>query len=121
MNFTKELTQSDLDQFCGSEHYYFLPLFPACNYTDGVKFLAERGNAYWLLDLIFSAQISEKVRGEEFQSWHIDIKPNTHEGIVTATDGKGKVIYMQKLPYTDFPFNLKLFYTNNVLLLPSEY
>ena len=45
-----QLTESELNQFIGTEHYYRHLL--GFNYTDGVKFMAERGKAYWLIDAI---------------------------------------------------------------------
>ncbi len=47
-------------QFTGTEQYYFNPLFEQFRYTDGVKFLAERAGAYWLLDYLLDGFGIEK-------------------------------------------------------------
>jgi hypothetical protein len=54
------LTQDALHQFTGTEHWYRRPLARAVTYTDGAKYVAEQGGAYWLLDIISIAQRHEK-------------------------------------------------------------
>ncbi|MCA1991143.1 MAG: hypothetical protein LDL41_03725 [Coleofasciculus sp. S288] len=44
------LNQSDLAQFIGTTTYYQHRPFSNFYYTDGVKYVAEQGQAYWLLD-----------------------------------------------------------------------
>jgi len=35
--------------------------------------------------------------------------------------GDGKRVYAQEIPFTDFPLpEIKLYFTNNTILLPSE-
>lgn len=39
-----------------------------------------------------------------------------------AWDSNGRVIFAKEFPYTDFPpEGIKLYYINNVILLPGEY
>jgi uncharacterized protein DUF6876 len=41
---------------------------------------------------------------------------------LTCDDGNGTVVYRQELGYTDFPLpEITLYFTDNVILLPSEY
>jgi hypothetical protein len=47
-----KLTAGDLMQFTGSEHWYRHGLARALLFTDGAKYVADRGGAYWLLDEI---------------------------------------------------------------------
>ena len=47
MEQIKTLTEADLMQFIGTENYWRHWL--GFNYTDGVKYLAEKGEAYWQL------------------------------------------------------------------------
>ena len=68
---TAKLTQSDLNQFTGSENWYRHGLNGNVTYTDGAQYLANKGGAYWLLDAIAICQLHEKrVAAEEFG--HVD-------------------------------------------------
>jgi hypothetical protein len=114
------LRHEDLSQFTGSENWYQHSLLKSVFYTDGAKYVAQRGKAYWLLDLIASAQCVKKVKQEEFQVW--TLKVNDHKGVITADDGDGRVIYSQKIEFTDFPLDeIKFYFVNSIILLPSEY
>lgn len=100
---TQPLTQSDLDQFSGTEHYY--RNFTGLIYTDGVKFLADRGNAYWLIDAIGSHQINPKLRKGrlgDLQFWKLEVKDN--KAVLTCrADTDVPPAVTQKFEYTDFP------------------
>jgi hypothetical protein len=63
-----DLKQADLDQFTGSEYWYRHSLNPSVTYTDGARYLAEHGGAYWFLDEIALANRYRKdIRDQEFQ------------------------------------------------------
>lgn len=113
--------KAELRQFTGTEQYYYNPLFKDFKYTDGVKFLAERAGAYWLLDYIFSNQPHRSLRGEAFQVWKIRVNQDD-SATLTVEDGNDNVLTTFRIEYTDFPleeFNLWLI--DKVLILPSEY
>jgi hypothetical protein len=41
---------------------------------------------------------------------------------LTCDDGNGTIIYTQHIPFTDFPLKeITFYFTDNVILLPSEY
>ncbi|MBI4977969.1 MAG: hypothetical protein HZC28_10815 [Spirochaetes bacterium] len=106
--------------FQGSEQYYRHWLRNIV-YTEGVKYLADTAGAYWLIDIVASAQSVPQLKGESFQTWILDVYPD-HHAKVYATDGNTTTLYSQEIPYTDFPLDsIKLFLADNVLLLPSEY
>jgi hypothetical protein len=109
--------ESELNHFSGTEHYYRHWL--GFNYTDGVKYLAERAGAYWLLDVIGSYQ--PQLKNKEFQIWRIEVESN--KGLVTMREDDGLPnIIRQDIPYTDFPLReFELYYVDNVLLLKGEY
>ena len=55
-------------QFFASEHWYRHGLVASILFTDGAKYVADQGGAYWLLDEIALAQRYEKaVAAETFQ------------------------------------------------------
>ena len=93
----KTLSESDLRQFTGSETWYKHALVPGIVYTDGARYVAQAGGAYWLLDEIALANAHEpKVKREEFQSWKLVVLPRgeyeqplrrQRGAILTCSDG----------------------------------
>ena len=55
---TTKLTQSDLDQFTGSENWYRHGINRKVLFTDGAKYVADQAGAYWLIDEIAFALAS---------------------------------------------------------------
>jgi hypothetical protein len=132
-----ETLQHVLDSASGSDRYYHRGM--SFYYTDGVKFLADQGGCHWLIDAIYSWQISPRVRREPFQVWTLRTyySPNQSQkyAVLTADDGgkDGKPparIASQNIPYTDFPLDeIKLYvelgsvdakHEAQILLLPAE-
>jgi hypothetical protein len=116
---TKELS-SALANFTGSDNYYQHSLF-RLKYTSGVKFLVDQAQAYWLIDLVLSYQNWRFRTKHQFQIWRL--KPGRkYAAVAVCEDGNGKVLRRQSIPYTDFPLELdiKLYFENEVLCLPSE-
>ena len=90
-------------------------------YTDGIKEMAERYKAYWLIDVVMSYQ-SGKIKGVPFQVWEI-VTDNSFRAVVEMKEDTDQLFLVrQKIPYTDFPEGtFKMYFINNILLLPSEY
>ncbi len=111
----------ELKEFTGTEQYYFNPLFPEHKYTDGVKYLAEQANAYWLIDFIFTYCEIPALDGEGFQVWKLIVKEdNTAQ--IKVEDGNDNILKILKIPFTDFPLEqIELWLIDQVLILPSEY
>jgi hypothetical protein len=111
--------QRELQQFTGSETFYRHSLFRTFIYTEGVKYLAEQAQAYWLLDHIFAHQ--PELKGERFQVWKIAV---CEQGTarITVEDGNDGELTSFDLAYTDFPLDeICLWLVDGTLLLPSEY
>ncbi len=120
------LTEADLAHFTGSEEYTRHGLMRNILISEGAKYVADKGGAHWLLDIIASMQLDKKVRAEEFQVWQLNTfkkdNSDSHYGILICGDGNGNEVYRQKIGYTDFPLpEIKLYFVNNVIHLPSEY
>ena len=121
MTDAKTLRHADLRQFTGSERWYRHPLARKMLYTDGAQYVAEHGGAYWLLDAIAFAQAIPAVAAEEFQLWTLVVRPD-RTAILACEDGNGKRVHRQEIPFTDFPLDeIKLYFTDGVILLPDEY
>jgi len=121
-NMTKTISKADLAQFTGSEQWYRHGINGRVLFTDGAKFVADQADAYWLIDEIAIIQPHNKrVAAEEFQVWKLAVKPD-HSGVLTCEDGNDNVVYTKEIEYTDFPpEGITLWFTNNTILLPSEY
>jgi hypothetical protein len=117
---TKTLTEADLSHFTGSEHWYRHGLCTVL-FTDGAKYVADAGGAYWLLDEIALAQGFEKaVAAEEFQVWKLTVKDSA--AVLTCEDGNYNTVFSKNIEFTDFPLpEITFYFTNNTILLPSEY
>ena len=119
---TKTLNKADLAQFTGSEQWYRHGINRKVLFTDGAKFVADRAGAYWLLDEIAIIQPHDRrVAAEEFQVWKLAVNAD-QTGVLTCDDGNDNVVYTKQIDYTDFPpEGITLWFTNNTILLPSEY
>lgn len=119
---TTTFSPDDLRQFTGTEHWYRHGLVRDVLFTDGAKFVADEAGAYWLLDEIALAQRGiPGVAAEEFQVWALRVAPNA-TATLTCEDGNGHTVFTKAIEYTDFPSpEITLWFTDNVILLPSEY
>ncbi len=118
---TTQLQQSDLSQFTGTLNYYrhWLRLM----YTDGVKYLTEKGGAYWLLDAIASHQpdVLKDPMLQEIQFWKLKVNADQTAKLICERD-TDDVFLTQDIGFTDFPLDeIKLYLVSGVLMLPSEY
>ncbi len=116
------LKAQDLAQFTGSETFYCHPLSGGCLYTEGVRYLAEAGSAYWLLDAILCPQPHLAVlRSAEFQVWTLAVHANRSAKLI-CTDGDDGRLYVHPIPWTDFPLDaVTLWFANRTLYLPGEH
>ena len=114
------LTAADLNQFSGSEQWF--RHFTGLLYTEGVDYLADKGGAYWLIDAIAPYQPTARRNQRlcEFQIWVLTVKDSAAV-LECFDDLPGKVLIRQHIEYTDFPLpEIKLYFENGVLMLPSE-
>jgi hypothetical protein len=116
------LTEADLRQFTGSETWYRHGLNRKVLFTDGAKYVADHGGAYWLLDEIALIQpFDHRVAAEKFQVWTLTVRTD-HTATLTCHDGNSNVVLSKEIEFTDFPLpEIKLFFQNNTIFLPSEY
>ena len=119
----KKLSEADLRQFTGSEHWYRHGLARSILYTDGAKYVADQGGAYWLLDEIALAQRGEKaVAAEAFQVWKLTVNAADRTAVLTCEDGNDHAVFKKPIPFTDFPADeITLWFANNTIYLPSEH
>ncbi len=115
------MTEGDLAGFCGSDEFYE-HWTKRLRYTQGVKYMADQGGAYWLIDAIASHQLNPKLRKgrlADFQLWTLTVKDS--EGVLECREDSGyKPAVTQRITFTDFPFNIKLYVEGRMLMLPQE-
>ena len=111
----------DLAHFTGSETWYRHGLVPKVTFTEGAKYVADQAGAYWLLDEIALAQQFEpRIAAELFQVWQLIVTGTTAQ--LSVEDGDGREVHAKRIPVTDFPEpGITLWFTDSVILLPSEY
>lgn len=110
---------SDLAHFTGTTQWFYHPLFKSFRYTEGVRYLAQKAECYWLLEYIFSNQMLPEIKAQEFQVWKISVEDS--KATIKVEDGNYNVVKEFKIPFTDFPLSeFSLYFTNSVLLLKSE-
>ncbi len=115
----KTLTQNDLDMFNGTENWYKHTL-SGYTYTDGVKYLADKAGAYWLIDkILLTTRYTKKL--QECGTWILYVNEDK-TAVLECGDGNGNSLYKEKLEFTDFPLSkVEIWFVTDVLLLPSEY
>jgi hypothetical protein len=115
---SKEELERNLAQFTGSEEYHKFSHFTRLLATDGVIYLAQSAECFWLLDILASVQNMPKIRRASMQVLIF----NKSEGEVRIEDGNKNVLYKQKIDYTDFPLDeITIWVEGNIVLLPSEH
>jgi hypothetical protein len=125
---SKEEFKQNLDQnFYGTENWY-KTMLDGITYTDGVKYLIQGGDenenigvtSYWLVDKIVAMQHEPAIIKEEFQVWILITEDGGAK--LTMEDGNYNEIFAEEIPVSDFPLDeIRLFFTNGVIMLPGEY
>ena len=115
-----------LQYFNGTEMFYQIPLLKT-RFTDGLKYLAEVAECFWL---ITDTSVIAKSLMNRSEFITIDFKKLCEEereskgfdAIITYSDGNDTILEKQGYRATDFPLDeLRLFFVNDILMLPSEY
>ena len=122
MTTKARLTKDDLAQFTGSERWFRSAMNPKLLYTEGAQYVAEAGQAYWLLDEIALAQrFVKSVAKTRFQVWTLKVGTD-RTAILRCEDGNGKQVYAHTIAFTDFPLDeISLWFAHNVVYLPGEH
>lgn len=122
MTMAKTLTAESLTGFIGTEVWYRHPQVPWVTFTEGVKYVADAGEAYWLVDEIATAQMDPAMRRNRFQHWCLKLNAKGNGAVLTCDDGNDNIIRTKELTFTDFPLpEIHFYYTDSVILLVGEY
>lgn len=123
----------DLKQFKGSEKRYFCALMPSFIYTEGIQYLAENGNAHWLINLIATELLpaAQSQTSDWFYAVSVSVTKKRKTTVSISNGDDGKPIAEEVIFHTNFPCveNFTLFLAQSgtkaesmfCLMLPSEY
>ncbi|MDO7172544.1 DUF6876 family protein [Mariniflexile sp. AS56] len=118
--------KAGLQHFHGTEMFYQIPLLRT-RFTDGLKYLANVADCYWLITDTSMVAKSLMNRSEfitiDFKRFSEEKQIITgYEAEIIYTDGDDTILDKQGYRVTDFPLDeLRLFFVNDTLMLPSEY
>ena len=116
---------NELHNFSGTEHYY--RIMPNILMTDGAKFVADKGEAYWLITAIAS-YLPNFTQNESFIVANLTVTRTATActALLKLDDGNDNILAEQFIEYTDFELDeIKFYacYTGDawLLMLPTEY
>ena len=125
MSITTEQLNEIFQHHCGTEAYHRIN--PICNptnsvFTDGVKAFADKAQAYWFLDIVFSELIT-RINTKNKPFLRISLWVDEDNGAnVEVTNGNGDVLYNRVIEFADLPHGVCIFFfIDGVLMLPNEY
>jgi hypothetical protein len=114
-------TKLDLSQFYGTEHWYRHPIYQSVTFTDGVKYIADECEAYWLIDLLAATFVTYNKK-HYFQCYTLNVDLAQNTATLVVTNGDDEPITNITIEFTDFPVEtITIWGIDGVLLLPSEY
>jgi len=112
--------KTEMQQCTGTTGYHKLTWLPLLA-TDGVKTVAEKAGAFWLVDAIASYQANPEVKKLAIQFWRLEVKDNAAVLYCVEDSGMPRIVE-QEIEYTDFPDGDWRFYVQHgIIMLPGEY
>jgi len=111
-----DLELKRLEDFHGTEEYHEAWLGVVA--TDGVKYVMENGYSWIVTDSI--SAIKTELADQRFLVVKLILLPGKKARMI-IDDGNGSVLCTQEYDYTDAKRELKLYYTDEVIMLPGEY
>jgi len=125
---------NELQYFTGDLERWRHSLYRKLLYTPGVKHLAERAGAYWLIDAIaswlpspqFRAAAQRDSRIGDIHFWNLAVADDRSAVLAAVADSGEEPFIRQEIEYTDFPLKeIDLYCVFDgedwTLMLPSEY
>lgn len=129
-----EKLKEALNNFTGSQLFYRNPLNRRVIYTEGVRFLAVKAEAFWLIDAITSyfgspdmtQAMAEDERLSGLQFWRLIVDDTGSGQLTMRADTDVEPAIQQDIPFTDFPLDeIEIWAGFNgegwTLYLPSEH
>lgn len=107
------LTHADLRQFTGDLERFRHPLARGVIYTPGIRYLAERAGAYWLIDEIALAIGGGEIaragrtdpRVQDLHFWRLEVREDRSAELTARADSGVEPFVSKVIPWTDFPLD----------------
>ncbi|MBK9126346.1 MAG: hypothetical protein IPM13_00895 [Phycisphaerales bacterium] len=107
------LTHADLRQFTGDLERFRHPLARGVIYTPGIRYLASRAGAYWLIDEIALAiawGVVAKAGGSDervlsLHFWRLEVREDRSAMLTARADDGVPPFVTRHVPWTDFPLD----------------
>ena len=113
-----DLALKALAGFIGTVRYYGVWLGALA--TDGVKYIMDNGYSWFVTDALSVIKGTPKLKAESFLTVELHLAEDSEADLI-ITDGNENTLYRQHYDFTDAKRDLKLYFSNNVLMLASEY
>ncbi|GAA4464155.1 hypothetical protein GCM10023156_50360 [Novipirellula rosea] len=105
------LTENDLRNFYGDLERFRHPLNRQVIYTPGVQYVAEKGEAYWLIDAIaswigseeFNEAAAKDPRINNMHFWTLKLSDGNKASLYAKADSPDLPFIEQAIEFTDFP------------------
>lgn len=133
-NFDAATLLNELQCFTGDLERWRHPLCRKLIYTPGIKYVAERTGAFWLIDAIaswlpspqFRSAIRRDSRISEIHFWKLAVADDRSAVLTVVADTGEEPLIRQEIEFTDFPLaEIDLYCAFDrehwTLMLPSEY
>ncbi|WP_430427067.1 DUF6876 family protein [Maribacter litoralis] len=121
----REITEG-LQHFNGTEIFHQIPL-TRTRFTDGLKYLANVAGCFWLITdaSVIAKSLKDKSYFITIDFRRLSEKERVEKGceaIIVYSDGNDTVLESHGYQFADFPLDeLRLFFVDDTLMLPSEY
>ncbi|WP_428307997.1 DUF6876 family protein [Lacipirellula sp.] len=128
------MLRAELQNFTGDLERWRHPLYRKLIYTPGIKYLAERTGAFWLIDAIaswlpsrqFEAAVQHDKRIADIHFWKLVVGDDRSADLTAVADSGEEPFIRQGIEYADFPLmKIDLYCAFDgehwTLMLPSEY
>jgi len=87
-------------------------------YTDSVRDFCEDKDAYWTLDVV--ASYLPQIKHYDFLVIYFDVADSRCSFYAREDLGTPDVV-RQEIEYTDMPVSIKLYFSDGILMFPSDY
>ena len=82
-------------------------------YTPGIRYLADRADAYWLIDAVarhltsekFCRAIQDEPRIQDLHIWKLVVSDNDSAVLTAQADSNEPAFITQEIVFTDFPLS----------------
>ncbi|MCD6040266.1 MAG: hypothetical protein K0S27_1666 [Gammaproteobacteria bacterium] len=124
----KKFSLDALNHFTGSDEIFQHWISQMC-YTEGVRYLANETDSYWLIDEIAFVILPRLLKENKGWFYSIELSVNSNQSaVITISDGNDSIYLKHRINWTDFPileepvkFYLCDLGSYYCLMLPSEY